>query len=236
MKKKELLIIGLILITIVEITILIKFYNEKDKSKNEQINFNNLEITDEEVDIEEVKKVKGEIGATAEETIYEVKKEYDGREILAIKPTVQYKTVLAGILKNEMPTKNEIDNIDLRCFSKKGVWISENSRGKFLEILKQCGIKNLKIDNDGYLYKAFKSNNIYGIRLENLINSEDLIIIDISGRCFTRDEMTGEVVEYPFKDMDLFQVCERYEINGSKIIIITTNEVKNEDILEEILN
>lgn len=46
--------------------------------------------------------------------------------------------------------------------------------------------------------------------------------------------MTGDIVEYPFKDMDLYQICENFETEGSKIIVITTNDVEEIDILKAI--
>ena len=183
----------------------------------------------------ERKDIKNETGATADEEIYEIQQEYDGREILTIKPDVQYKTVLTGILKNGQPSIQEIEQLDLTKFHS-GVWISDVSRNKFLQILNKCGIKNFEIDDEGYLYKKEDSSNVYSKKLDNLINSDELTVIDITGTCYIRDEMTGEVVEYPFKNMDLYQICERFDTEGSSIIIITTNDVEEIDILEAILN
>lgn len=233
--KIILIIIGIIILGIV----IFKVYEDRNNEENDnELNNEPVANTVEEVevDVEEVKKIKEEISATAEENIYEIQREYDGRKILAIKPTVQFKTVLAGILKNAEPTKQEAENVNLSNFSNNGIWISEVSRNTFLNILKECGVDNFKINDEGYLYMTSESYNKYGIKLKELINSKELIIIDISGKCYIRDEMTGQIVEYPFKDMDLYQICEVYKINGSKIIVITTNEVKSEDILEEICN
>lgn len=231
MNKKFLISIILIIIVAMAVIIIYKTNNEEmgqNQSAEDIITENGA--LQEDKTVEDIKK---EIGATADEEIYEVQKEYDGREILTIKPDIQFKTVLAGILKNGKPTKQDIEQLDLSKFHK-GVWISEVSRDKFLQILKKCGVENFDIDDEGYLYKKDDNQSEYSLKLENLINLDKLTIIDIRGTCYIRDEMTGDIVEYPFKDMDLYQICENFETEGSKIIVITTNDVEEIDILKTI--
>lgn len=231
MNKKILISIILIIFLIILCAIIYKI-NNKEALPSQPIDnsVNENPIDQEDKTVEDIKK---ETGATANEEMYEVQKEYDGREILTIKPDIQFKTVLAGILKNGKPSKQDIEQLDLSKFHK-GVWISETSRNKFLQILKKCEIENFAIDADGYLYKKEDIQNEYSTKLENLINLDKLTIIDIKGICYIRDEMTGDIVEYPFKDMDLYQICENFETEGSKIIIVTTNDVKEIDILKAI--
>ena len=226
MKKFLISIILIIILIIISIIV----YSPHHKEVENQ-NINNDGLKEETKTVEDIKK---EIGATASEDIYEIQKEYDGREILSIKPDIQYQTVLTGILKNEKPSLQDIQQLDISNFHK-GVWISEVSRDKFLQILKKCKIENFEIDSDGYLYKKQDSSNELSLKLENLINSNELIIIDITGTCYIRDEMTGDIVEYPFKDMDLYQICEIFTIEKSTIFVITTNDVEENDILESIL-
>lgn len=231
MNKKILISIISIIFLIILCAFIYKINNKEvlpSQPIDNSVNENPIDQADKTV--EDIKK---ETGATADEELYEVQKEYDGREILTIKPDIQFKTVLAGILKNGKPTKQDIEQLDLSKFHK-GVWISETSRNKFLQILKKCKVENFAIDEEGYLYKKEDSQNEYSSELENLINLDKLTIIDIKGICYIRDEMTGDIVEYPFKDMDLYQICENFETEGSKIIIITTNDVKEIDILKAI--
>lgn len=241
MNKK--ILIGIILLIIITVLIIAVRPNSEPESKEEisqqetqsediqniQNTVSNSEPT------KTVAEIKSETGSTASEEIYEVQKEYDGREVLAIKPNIQFKTVLAGILKKGQPTEKDIEKLDLSTYHK-GIWISEVSRDKFLNILKKCGIENFEIDDNGYLQQKEESQNEYSEKLRDLINSDELTIIDITGTCYIRDEMTGDIVEYPFKDMDLYQICEIYETEGSKIIVITTNDVEEIDILEKICN
>lgn len=228
MNKKVLISIILLIIAITIITTIIIYKNRNNVSQ-EPGEIQNV-VDDPNNTIEEI---KDETGATASDELYEVQKEYDGREILTIKPDIQFKTVLAGVLKNGKPSTQDIEKLEISKFHQ-GVWISEISREKFLKILKKCEIENFDIDKNGYLYKKSNSDNKYSLKLEKMINSNELTIIDITGTCYVRDEMTGEIVEYPFKDMDLYQVCEKYKTDGGTIIIITTNNVKETDILNEI--
>lgn len=222
MKKIIIILICIILLTSF---ILLKYFN---KLKNKPyININTSKET--------IEKIKNETGASAKTELYGIVKEYDGREVLVIKPEIQFKTVLAGILKNAKPTIDEANNVNLNNFQQKGIWISKDSREKFIEILKKCNINNFKIDEEGYLRIVEISNNEYAKELEELTKQNQLLIIDIKGTCYIRDEMTGEIIEYPFKDMDLLQVCEKFEMINSKIIEITTNEINSINILEEIL-
>lgn len=224
--KKIIKIIILISIILLSLYVILNyFYKSKNKS---YINTNTT--------TEIIEKNKNETGASAETEVYDVIEEYDGKEVLVIKPEIQFRTVLAGILKNAEPTMQDVDNVNLNNFRKNGIWISEDSRDRFIEILKECNINNFKVDEDGYLCIVDISNNEYAKELEELTKQKQLLIIDIKGSCYIRDEMTGEIVEYPFKDMDLLQICEKFETTNSKIIEITTNEINPSNILQEILN
>lgn len=233
--NKKILILTIIIVIIVAVVATMMYKPENKEEVQNKVSENKSEesTSSNATDIKKVEDIKAETGATASTEIYETQQEYDGREILTIKPDVQFETILAGILKNGQPSIQDIEQLDLSKFHK-GVWISEVSRDKFLQILKKSGVENFEIDDDGYLRKNGDSQNEYSSKLENLINSDELTIIDITGTCYIRDEMTGDIVEYPFKDMDLYQICEKYKTKGSKIIVITTNDVKEADILQAI--
>ncbi len=227
--KKEIKIVMIIICIILLILFMGLKYFYKIKN-NIDMNTNNIDIP-----IEKIDEIKNETGASAEKELYSIVNEYDGREILVIKPEIQFKTVLAGIIKNEKPTIDEVNKVNLNNFKKKGIWISKDSRQKMIKILKNCNINNFKINDEGYLQVVDISNNEYAKELEELTKQNQLLIIDINGICYIRDEMTGEIIEYPFKDMDPMQVCEKFETTNCKIIEITTNEINSISILEEIL-
>ena len=74
--------------------------------------------------------------------------------------------------------------------------------------------------------------------IENAIESSNLYIIDISGSSYVRDEISGQIVEYPFEKMAPYQILDIYNNENATIIEITTNKdnkISSKEILEEIL-
>lgn len=224
MKTKTIVILLVVLlIVILGVTIIVS-----NQEKEEQV----------QAQKEEIEEIKNETGATADTNIYQVGTEYDGREMLEIKPEVQMQAVWAGIEKNDAPTEEETNSLWSSIPTETGIWISPDSRETFLTILEDNEILNFGINEEGYLYKKEKSENDMAKRIEEMINSNKIYIMDISGTCYIRDEMTGELVEYPFERMDPYQVCEPYSYENTIIIEITTNsagKLTNQEILSAII-
>lgn len=233
MKKKQIIIISVI--AIIAILIIINIIEIKKIEPREQ-NEENLIANDKNL----INEIKEEINATGDTNIYEVKKEYDGRKIIQIKPNIQFETALAGIFKNAMFEEDEIETLLENKPKYNGIWISNNSREKFLELLEKNNIDNYIIDENGYL-KLEKTNSNQqeeNTIIENAIKSDNLYIIDITGTSYIRDEITGNITQYPFEKMDPYQILNTYDNENATILEITTNEknkVSNKDILQEIL-
>lgn len=189
--------------------------------------------------IEEIKKMQSEINSTANSNIYYVDEEYDGRKILQVRPVIQYEVDLAGILKNEKPEENEIGDLLRNGPQKNGIWISEQSRQAFGNLLKNNYINNFYITDDGYLQA---NENVVGdltTKLVNMINSNKLYIINMTGTAYERDYISGEITEYPFEAMDPYQVIQSYIMDDSIILEITSNKankLSNKEILEAVVN
>lgn len=188
--------------------------------------------------IEEIKKMQSEINSTANSNIYYVDEEYDGRKILQVRPVIQYEVDLAGILKNEKPEENEIGDLLRNGPQKNGIWISEQSRQAFGNLLKNNYINNFYITDDGYLQA---NENVVGdlaTKLVNMINSNKLYIINMTGTAYERDYISGEITEYPFEAMDPYQVIQSYIMDDSIILEITSNKankLSNKEILEAVV-
>ena len=200
------------------------------REKNEKLSTTNVIATQ---DTNIIEQIKNETEATADTNMYQIQEEYDGRKILQIKPDIQFDTVLSGILKNGEPKETEIQEILKQRPTKNGIWISKQSREEFLNLLKQNNQIGYEIDENGYLVKKDGNND----KLNKAINSPTLYIIDISGTCFSRDEMSGKIVEYPFEEMDPSQIIETYETENSTIILVTNNskgKISSKEIFEEI--
>ena len=241
MKNKKYIIIGLAIIVIILIVALIIFFSRKNNedgnnmvmvSENNVTNENtenNTSIVDQDTsnqNVVEIENMKNEINATGNTDIYYVDEEYDGRKILQVKPDVQFDVDLAGIIKNTMPEENEINELVGKAPTDNGIWISEQSRERFSDLLKNNNINDFSISDDGYLQINNSENNDMANKLVNMINSNNLYIINITGIAYERDYISGEITEYPFEDMDPTQAVEPYQKDNKIILEVTTNKMK----------
>ena len=253
MQNKYYIIIAVVAIIIIGIIIFMNFKDEDEDIENiinngieniSNLDENEIKNMIEEIEVndeklEEIKSLLSQINSTANPNIYTIEEEYDGRKILQIKPEVQYEVDLAGIIKNDIPTEDEIDTLLKQAPRNSGIWISNSSREKFEELLDNNNITSFEIKNDGYL-QCNKENNLTEVeeKLKKMIDSDKLYIIDMSGKTYQRDYITGEIIEYPFEDMDSYQVIEPYKNENAIILVVTANKEKklsNEEILESII-
>lgn len=236
--KKNILIVLLLAIVVVIVIGLI--FNNK-KENNDQNILQNDEFMNRIVstDSNEINAIKNEINATGQTDIYQIEEEYDGRKIIQVKPDVQYQVALAGIIKNGIPAEDEINTILEQAPNSSGMWISESSREKFMELLNSNNIVDFEITNEGYL-KCNKQDNLteQEEKLKNMVESDKLYVIDMSGKTYQRDYISGEVIEYPFEEMDPYQVLEPYEVEDSIILGVISNKdnyLSDIEILEAII-
>ena len=106
-------------------------------------------------------------------------------------------------------------------------------------LLQENNINNFSINKNGYLESNKKDiQTEQEKQLKEMIDSNKLYIIDMSGKTYQRDYLTGEIVEYPFEDMDPYQIIEPYKIENSAILAITSNKenkLEQKKILDAIL-
>ena len=251
MKKCYKIIIPIVAVVIVAIIVNI-ILKKKDTYKNQEYTNSSLteqgiadkkNVDEKEENViendnpEEIESIKNEINSTADSNIYYVTKETDGRKILQIKPEIQFQVDLAGIIKNSKPEENEIESLNKKAPNETGIWISKQSREKFLSLLSENNIDSFSIEENGYLKINKEPENDIAKKIKNMTESDKLYIINITGIAYERDYISGEIVEYPFEDMDPNQVIELYENENEKILEVTTNknqELKEKEILEEI--
>ena len=145
-------IIPIIIICIL-IIIIIAFITSN--SHEDVVDVNNTTNNEIKYDTNIIENIKNEINSTADTNMFQVETEYDGRPIIQIKPEIQYTTVLAGIIENKKPEESEIEEILKKAPTETGVWISEQSRENFLNLLSKNNINNYLIDYNHYekIYK-----------------------------------------------------------------------------------
>ena len=247
MKIKNKKVIILVVLLIMFVAILVLLFNKRIQKDNNQ---NNFEKYGEQVDKNQieyqpdvtVEEIKNEIGATGNTDIYEVEQEYDGRNILAIKPSIKYKVAFAGMIKNAKPSMSELDNIiEEKLPHKTWIWVEEKSRDKILEIFNDGDVNSkYLIDDDGYLKIDRKNNqNDNDKKIEKIIKGKKQYILDISSVCYIVDDITGEILDYNFENMDKYQTYEYFEDKDKYIVFVTENSnnvLTNLEIFKSIIN
>lgn len=243
-KKKKIILVTILLIILIIILILI--FNKRIQKDNNQNNFKQYgeQVDKNQIEYQSdvtVEELKNEIGATGNTDIYEVEQEYDGRNIIAVKPSIKYKVAFAGMIKNAKPSMSELDNIvDGKLPNKAGIWVEEKSRDKILEIFNNGDVNSkYLIDDDGYLKIDRKNNqNDNDKKIEKIIKGKKQYILDISSVCYIVDDITGEILDYNFENMDKYQTYEYFEDSNKSIVFITensTNILTNLEIFESII-
>ena len=239
MKKK--ISIGLIILVLISIIIVITIKLTKTKSNEEKISKpidyveENKESQDNKEEQEKISQMINNQGFKSDENIYEIDKEYDGREVVVVKAGIQYKVALAGLLKRSIPEFNEINEILSKAPTHTGIWIEETSREKFLNILKNITNAKYEIDENGYLIQTENWRmNKYDKKIQKILSEEKLVVFDISSKTYLVDDVTGKIGEYPFEEIDPYSGYEHFESDNKGMFIISENisgKINQEDVL-----
>ncbi len=232
LKKRIIYVLIIIILLITCLCIIINKKQDPNNTLNEQEN------------IEKIEEVKEETGATGNSDIYEVQEDKTtNTEIVTVKANIKYKVAFAGMIKQSKPAFGEIDKIFEENYPKKnGIWIENNSRNKILEEMNNSNMFNSKysINKDGYLVIEKENTlNENDKKIKNIINGKKQYIFSISSLCYIVDDITGEILDYSFEDMDKYQTFEYFEDENKKIIFITenkSNQLKENEIIESVLN
>lgn len=216
-------------------------YNQ-DSIHNFQISKNIEEITD----VDEIRAYKEKSHATGNDDIYVIKDYGNGITSLEIKSSINYKVMMAGILKGTQPVENEIEELLQNEPKSNGIWIEKNSRNEILNLVNKVTNNSFEIKSDGYL--SLKSNiNKDSINKEDvvlntlieMINSDKKIIFSVTNKFYELDNINGKIVEYPYERMEPYEIAKTYTDNNNIIYFITTNsenKVNEDDIISYIVN
>lgn len=188
-----------------------------------------------------IENIKEDLGYNnIDNEIYEIKEEYDGREVITIKPSLQYKVAMAGAIKNKKPEFPEIDKMMEQMPNKSGIWITKDSREYFLNILNKVSTVKYNIDNNGYLTQEnLENTNEIDEKIKKVISEKKICAIDIDKITYIVDEITGTIEEYPFEELDPELPYEYFETENASLYIISPNTYGKLDykyVLEEVFN
>ena len=246
MKKKILIIISVLIILIIVGLLFIGSLNKQFEVYN-NIETNNIytELDKNEVQYQEnttVEDLKKQTSITGDDEIYEIQKEYDGRKVLTVKASIKYKVAFAGMIKKSAPKYDELDNILKQNLPKyAGIWIEKDSRDKLLKLFKDSKFINSKyyIDEDAYLKISSKNSQTdYDKSIEKVINGDKQFLLDLSSVCYIVDEVTGEILDYNFENMDKYQIYEYFEDDEKCIVFINQNtngQLSDSEIFDSIV-
>lgn len=224
--KKKIIVLSIVLLLL---GIICVFAIVRIKNNNENINgYNQL-----------IENLKNDIGVTGNSEIYDVAEE-NGEQVLYVKDDVKFKVALAGLLKNQQPKKDEVDNIiSQHKFVKNGIFVAEKSRNDFLKFIENYTSSTYKFDENGFLCVDIDNKlNDNDRKLQNAITSNKLYLIDFSDKCYIVDDATGDIVDYPFEIMDPYQAYQIYSSGSQMVVFITTNsknKLSDDDIFDEII-
>lgn len=242
MKKtiKILILILIVIIIVGGIGVSIKYIkkvknkNEIDKAYNEMkqnsLMYNNTATVDE---------LKEEYGMSGNDDLYDVQTEYDGRQVLKVKATENFKVAFAGLVNG---TKNSIENsseiFENEYPTENGIWIEKNSREKIEKYLNENMKSKYKINEKGYLTISEKKSSKEDNEIEKIINGNKQYLIGISGTNYYIDALAGEAVDNPFEELDKYQTYAYCQDEDKMVIFITENKSKalqNSEIFESVL-
>ena len=242
--KKIYILSAICVIIVIGFITIVTFFKQKEKKEN-TVNQNSNNIIENSIpdtfQKSKIDEIKQDLGYNNKnEEIYEIKKEYDGREVIVIKPNIKYKVAMAGAIKNGKPEFSEIDGLLEQAPNKSGIWIEKNSRKEFVEILQKYTNCSYTIDEDGYLVQEQKdTSNEIDNNIKKAISNKKNYSICINSVAYLIDEVTGNIEEYPFEEIDPEQSFELFETENASLYVITSNTYKRvnyKNIIEEVLN
>lgn len=237
--KKIIRNIIIVLIIIAAIIICYKVYknNKKTDLENQYKELKEQSIMyNTEAQVEELKK---EYNYSGDSNLYEIETEYDGRNVLTIRPSENYKVAFTGLIKRAKPEKDEVLEIFEKEYpTENGIWIEEKSRDTILQYLNNKLSSKYEITHSGYLKNLDKKDTEKDKQLIDLINGNRKYILGIEGTAYYIDPLTGEITDDIYEQMDEHQTYSYFENENNMIIYITENKQKvlnSDEIFDSLL-
>ena len=240
MKNLIIKIILIIIITIFIVCGIIYLVKKQNPQAELEENYNKFKqespMYDEDADIEDLKE---EYNIEGNSELYEIQTEYDGRKVLAIKASENYKVAFAGLIKKSKPTFEETTKIFEEQYPKQaGIWIEPESRQIILNYLNNNLNSSYEIEENGFIkileYIESENDKI----LNQIINGEKQYILGISGITYNIDTLTGEIIDNPYEEFDSSQTYSYFQDENKMIIYIPENKdnhINENEIFNSIL-
>ena len=170
-----------------------------------------------------------------------VQKKSNVSKNIEISDEQQYYVELAGMLKNDIPTEDDVNSAKTISINNEiGIWIEKESREEFLHRINEIANSNYIVDKNGFLKieDNKEEKNKYDEYIETLLNTNKLYIFGISGDFYLMDPANGEIINNYYEDLDQYQTYD-YAIYKDKMIInLPKNEnsyISNEEIFNSLI-
>lgn len=226
MNKKRILILIVVLIVII-IGIRLVF-SKRDKTKTDISYISNIDM----------ETLKADKGISVSNDIIEIVEEYDGRKSIAIKGQYLFEIGLIdyyqknykdlNIVENIAITSNELNHNyqiakDAIVVNDGGIVIPPKDQQSILQVLNENSTCEYWFDENNYLRISNEANKSeFDNKLLERINSKsNTIIITYEKDYLSIDEVTGQVVKYPFYDLDPY--CEFDSVKNENIEVRFVN-------------
>jgi len=207
MNKRKVFICILIILLIALIIVLAIV----TKNKKKDIGYNpNVKLED----------IKEDKGITGSDDIYEMVEEYDGRKVLRVKPEYLFKVALLGLYQKEnnlglIDSKISIEDIDNNYKIAKtyiikkegGVIVLPNEQKNFLDFISANSKIKYQFDENNRLQapddiKEEELEEFDKKLIENIKSTSNTIILTYGTEYYSIDDVTGDIIKYPFVDLD----------------------------------
>ena len=155
----------------------------------------------------------------------------------------QFYIAFSGLIKNEIPTEEEIEKCKQKIPTKNGIWIEEKSQYDILNMINELTNYKYQINCDNYL--ELKENqektekNEYDVFIQMLINSDHTYILGKTGKMYFRDILTKEIAVDLYEDLDSYQIYNYVKDKNQTIIDITSNKkehLNNKQIMNSLMD
>lgn len=255
--KKDIIILVIVLLLSITLVIIPNFVYKTENNKENNYEIDNNNKTSDEIEQEynenkekliiyqdqsTIDQLKKEYNISGDNELYQIETEKDGRKVINVKPSINYKVAFSGMIEEKMPSLEEIDRIfDKKYPQKSGIWINENSRKKIVHYLNNNSrLKaNYYIDKEGYLQQNDEKRlTEIDKKVKKLIDSSKQYIISVASKCFMVDAVTGKIIEYRYNDLDTYQTYEYFEDKDKMLIFISENKenkLKEDEIFESVI-
>ena len=143
-------------------------------------------------------------------------------------------------MTKEKPEFSEINELLTQAPTHTGIWIEESSREEFIKILESIANVDYEINEEGFLVQKGSWNmNEYDKKIKHMLLSENLYVFNISSTTYVVDEVTGEIQEYPFEEMDPYNEYEYFSSENKEMFIISANSssrINHKEVLKTIFS